>query len=50
MTLLKDRKSIQLDQDQTVKGLREIWLKKKNIIKMYFLFLKNKLNIIKIIT
>lgn len=29
MTLLKDRKSIQLDQDQTVEGFRGIWLKKR---------------------
>lgn len=29
MTLLKDRKSIQLDQDQSVEGFRGIWLKKK---------------------
>lgn len=36
MTLLKDRKSIQLDQDQSVEGFRGIWLKKKNIIKIYF--------------
>lgn len=29
MTLLKDRKSIQLDQDQRVEGFRGIWLKKR---------------------
>lgn len=29
MTLLKDRKSIQLDPDQTVEGFRGIWLKKE---------------------
>lgn len=29
MTLLKDRKSIQLDQDQTVEGFRGNWLKER---------------------